>query len=211
DLAGKKLTADEKSVLAHKDELVQALTELDVKQQALQKQSALNDLKKKAVQLASQAAEEERAQRQQHDLDIATAGMGDQTRQRYQTQLSLLQKYQQQKEQLARDSRQKGTSGTEEYREAEQALTEHLNRQLNENRRYWQQLEFAQGDWKTGVMRAFQNYTENAGNAADTAAQMFTSAFNSMGDGLATFVTTGKLNFKSFTSSLLSDMAKIMA
>ncbi|MEB7742737.1 phage tail tape measure protein, partial [Escherichia coli] len=28
---------------------------------------------------------------------------------------------------------------------------------------------------------------------------------------LATFVTTGKLNFKSFTASLLSDLAKIMA
>ncbi|EGJ5012495.1 phage tail tape measure protein, partial [Escherichia coli] len=47
DLAGKKLTADEKSVLAHKDELIQALTLLDAKQQELQKQTALNDLKKK--------------------------------------------------------------------------------------------------------------------------------------------------------------------
>ncbi|EBW9262254.1 phage tail tape measure protein, partial [Salmonella enterica subsp. enterica serovar Enteritidis] len=39
DLDGKKLTADEKSVLARKDELIQALTLLDVKQQELQKQS----------------------------------------------------------------------------------------------------------------------------------------------------------------------------
>ncbi len=36
DLDGKKLTADEKSVLARKDELMQALTLLDVKQQELQ-------------------------------------------------------------------------------------------------------------------------------------------------------------------------------
>ncbi|HEI0086563.1 TPA: phage tail tape measure protein, partial [Escherichia coli] len=35
DLDGKKLTADEKSVLARKDELIQALTLLDVKQQEL--------------------------------------------------------------------------------------------------------------------------------------------------------------------------------
>ncbi|WP_231359800.1 phage tail protein [Escherichia coli] len=74
DLDGKKLTADEKSVLARKDELIQALTLLDVKQQELQKQTALNDLKKKTIQLTSQLAEEERAQRQQHDLDIATVG-----------------------------------------------------------------------------------------------------------------------------------------
>lgn len=111
DLAGKKLTADEKSMLAHKDELVQALTLLDAKQQELQKQTALNDLKKKSIQLASQLAEEERALRQQHDLDIATTGMGDKQRQRYQSQFSLQQKYQQQREQLERDSKQKGTYG----------------------------------------------------------------------------------------------------
>lgn len=211
DLDGKKLTADEKSVLARKDELIQALTLLDVKQQELQKQTALNELKKKTIQLTSQLAEEERAQRQQHDLDIATVGMGDQQRQRYQVQLSLRQKYQQQLEQLRRDSEQKGTYNTDDYRKAEQALTESLNRQLNENRRYWQQLEIAQGDWKNGVLRALQNVTENADNTAGTVEQLFTSAFSSMSDWLATFCTTGKLNFKSFTSSVLSDMSRIMA
>ncbi|EHH5000736.1 phage tail tape measure protein [Escherichia coli] len=211
DLDGKKLTANEKSVLARKDELIQALTLLDVKQQELQKQTALNELKKKTIQLTSQLAEEERAQRQQHDLDIATVGMGDQQRQRYQVQLSLRQKYQQQLEQLRRDSEQKGTYNTDDYRKAEQALTESLNRQLNENRRYWQQLEIAQGDWKNGVLRALQNVTENADNTAGTVEQLFTSAFSSMSDWLATFCTTGKLNFKSFTSSVLSDMSRIMA
>ncbi|MFK5961515.1 phage tail tip protein [Escherichia coli] len=79
DLDGKKLTADEKSVLARKDELIQALMLLDVKQQELQKQTALNDLKKKTIQLTSQLAEEERAQRQQHDLDNGAHFDGDQS------------------------------------------------------------------------------------------------------------------------------------
>ncbi|WP_436900931.1 phage tail tape measure protein [Escherichia coli] len=211
DLAGKKLTTDEKSVLAHKDELIQALTLLDAKQQELQKQTALNDLKKKTIQLTSQLAEEERAQRQQHDLDVAMAGMGDQQRQRYQSQLRLRQQYQQQLEQLERDSKQKGSYGSDAYRKAEQTLTDSLNRKLNENRRYWQQMDAAQGEWRNGTKRAFMNFTADADNAAGTAEQMFMSAFSSMGNGLATFVTTGKLNFKSFTSSVLSDMAKILA
>ncbi|MHR10537.1 phage tail tape measure protein [Escherichia coli] len=211
DLAGKKLTADEKSVLAHKDELIQALTLLDAKQQELQKQTALNDLKKKTIQLTSQLAEEERAQRQQHDLDVAMAGMGDQQRQRYQSQLRLRQQYQQQLEQLERDSKQKGSYGSDAYRKAEQTLTDSLNRKLNENRRNWQQMDAAQGEWRNGTKRAFMNFTADADNAAGTAEQMFMSAFSSMGNGLATFVTTGKLNFKSFTSSVLSDMAKILA
>ncbi|MEB7742866.1 hypothetical protein NGB58_27710, partial [Escherichia coli] len=85
----------------------------------------------------------------------------------------------------------KGTYGSDEYREAEQALTDSLNRQLNENRRYWQQMEAARGNWTRGVKRAWQNATADAGNYAGTAEQMVTSAFNSMGDALATFVTTG--------------------
>ncbi|HDD9102424.1 TPA: phage tail tape measure protein, partial [Escherichia coli] len=190
DLAGKKLTADEKSVLAHKDELIQALTLLDAKQQELQKQTALNDLKKKTIQLTSQLAEEERAQRQQHDLDVAMAGMGDQQRQRYQSQLRLRQQYQQQLEQLERDSKQKGSYGSDAYRKAEQTLTDSLNRKLNENRRYWQQMDAAQGEWRNGTKRAFMNFTADADNAAGTAEQMFMSAFSSMGNGLATFVTT---------------------
>ncbi|HAH6798591.1 TPA: phage tail tape measure protein, partial [Escherichia coli] len=145
------------------------------------------------------------------DLDIATTGMGDKQRQRYQTQFSLQQKYQQKLEQLERDSRQKGTFGTDEYRNAEQTLTDSLNRQLNENRRYWQEQELMQADWKNGAMRAFQNFTENADNTAGTVEQLFTSAFSGMGNSLATFVTTGKFSFKSFTSSVLSDMAKILA
>ncbi|AXC56220.1 DNA breaking-rejoining protein [Shigella flexneri 2a] len=46
DLDGKKLTADEKSVLARKNELIQALTAAGCEQQELQKQTALNDLRK---------------------------------------------------------------------------------------------------------------------------------------------------------------------
>ncbi|EJN3595633.1 phage tail tape measure protein [Escherichia coli] len=211
DLAGKKLTADEKSVLAHKDELIQALTLLDAKQQELQKQTALNDLKKKTIQLTSQLAEEERAQRQQHDLDVAMAGMGDKQRQRYQTQLNLLNEYQRNVRQLENVSRQNGTLGSQDYQAALQVQTDDLNKKQNENRRYWQQMDAAQGEWKNGTKRAFMNFTADADNAAGTAEQMFMSAFSSMGNGLATFVTTGKLNFKSFTSSVLSDMAKILA
>lgn len=119
--------------------------------------------------------------------DIATVGMGDQQRQRYQVQLSLRQKYQQQLEQLRRDSEQKGTYNTDDYRKSEQALTESLNRQLNENRRYWQQLEVVQGNWKNGVLRAFQDFTVDADNTAGTAEQVFSSAFSNMGNGPGNF------------------------
>ncbi|EFO7236179.1 phage tail tape measure protein, partial [Salmonella enterica] len=94
DLSGKKLTAEEKSVLAHKDEIEQALQKLDISQQDLQHQNALNELKKKTLTLTSQLTEEESRVRQQHAMALATMGMGDQQRGRYDERLKIQQQYQ---------------------------------------------------------------------------------------------------------------------
>ncbi|EDV4479119.1 phage tail tape measure protein [Salmonella enterica subsp. enterica] len=211
DLSGKKLTADEQSVLAHKDEIALALQKLDISQQDLQHQNALNELKKKTLTLTSQLADEESRVRQQHAMVLATMGMGDQQRGRYEERLKIQQRYQEQLEQLKRDSKAKGTYGSDEYRQAEQALKGSLNRRLAEWAEYNAKVDAAQGDWTLGASRALDNFMAQGSNVAGATEQMFTSAFNSMGDGLATFVTTGKLNFKSFTASIVSDLAKISA
>jgi lambda family phage tail tape measure protein len=62
-----------------------------------------------------------------------------------------------------------------------------------------------------GWTKAFTEYKKNAQTTADIGKNAFTSATTSMGDALATFVTTGKLNFKSLAASILADMAKIAA
>ncbi|HHD7938792.1 TPA: phage tail tape measure protein [Salmonella enterica] len=211
DLSGKKLTADEQSVLAHKDEIALALQKLDISQQDLQHQNALNELKKKTLTLTSQLADEESRVRQQHAMALATMGMGDQQRGRYEERLKIQQRYQEQLEQLKRDSKAKGTYGSDEYRQAEQALKGSLNHRLVEWAEYNAKVDAAQGDWTLGASRALDNFMAQGSNVAGATEQMFTSAFNSMGDGLATFVTTGKLNFKSFTASIVSDLAKISA
>ncbi|EBX3334735.1 phage tail tape measure protein, partial [Salmonella enterica subsp. enterica serovar Kirkee] len=211
DFSGKKLTADEQSVLAHKDEIALALQKLDISQQDLQHQNALNELKKKTLTLTSQLADEESRVRQQHAMALATMGMGDQQRGRYEERLKIQQRYQEQLEQLKRDSKAKGTYGSDEYRQAEQALKGSLNRRLVEWAEYNAKVDAAQGDWTLGASRALDNFMAQGSNVAGATEQMFTSAFNSMGDGLATFVTTGKLNFKSFTASIVSDLAKISA
>ncbi|EGF1662753.1 phage tail tape measure protein, partial [Salmonella enterica] len=132
DLSGKKLTAEEKSVLAHKDEIEQALQKLDISQQDLQHQNALNELKKKTLTLTSQLTEEESRVRQQHAMALATMGMGDQQRGRYDERLKIQQQYQDKLEQLKRDSKAKGTYGSDEYRQAEQELQASLDRRLAE-------------------------------------------------------------------------------
>ncbi|EGL4564317.1 phage tail tape measure protein [Salmonella enterica] len=211
DLSGKKLTADEKSVLAHKDEIEQALRGLDIKQQELQHQNALNELKKKTVTLTSQLADEESRVRQQHAMALATMGMGDQQRGRYEERLKIQQHYQEQLEQLKRDSKAKGTYGSDEYRQAEQELQASLDRRLAEWADYNAKVDAAQGDWTQGASRALDNFLAQGSNVAGMTENVFTNAFNGMADGIANFALTGKMDFRSFTVSMLSDLAKMEA
>ncbi|EAQ7979839.1 phage tail tape measure protein [Salmonella enterica] len=211
DLSGKKLTADEKSVLAHKDEIEQALRGLDIKQQELQHQNALNELKKKTVQLTSQLTEEEAKVRQQHAMSLATMGMGDQQRGRYEERLKIQQHYQEQLEQLKRDSKAKGTYGSDEYRQAEQELQASLDRRLAEWADYNAKVDASQGDWTLGASRALDNFLVQGSNVAGMTENVFTNAFNGMADGIANFALTGKMDFRSFTVSILADLAKMEA
>ncbi|WP_141133802.1 phage tail tape measure protein, partial [Salmonella enterica] len=211
DLSGKKLTADEKSVLAHRDEIVQALRGLDIKQQELQHQNAINELKKKTVQLTSQLTEEEAKVRQQHAMALATMGMGDQQRGRYEERLKIQQHYQEQLEQLKRDSKAKGTYGSDEYRQAEQALKGSLDRRLAEWADYNAKVDAAQGDWTQGASRALDNFLAQGDNVAGMTENVFTNAFNGMTDSIANFAVTGKGSFRSLTVSILADLAKMEA
>lgn len=211
DLSGKKLTADEKSLLAHKDEIALALQKLDISQQDLQHQNALNELKKKTVQLTSQLAEEEAKVRQQHAMSLATMGMGDEQRGRYEERLKIQQHYQEQLEQLKRDSKAKGTYGSDEYRQTEQELQDSLERRLVEWADYNAKVDASQGDWTQGASRALDNFLAQGSNVAGMTENVFTNAFNGMADGIANFALTGKMDFRSFTVSILSDLAKMEA
>ncbi|EHH0881623.1 phage tail tape measure protein [Salmonella enterica subsp. enterica serovar Cotham] len=211
DLSGKKLTADEQSVLAHKDEIVLALQKLDISQQDLQHQNVLNELKKKTLTLTSQLAGEESRVRQQHAMALATMGMGDQQRGRYEERLKIQQHYQEQLEQLKRDSKAKGTYDSDEYRQAEQALKGSLDRRLAEWADYNAKVDAAQGDWTQGASRALDNFLAQGGNVAGMTENVFTNAFNGMADSIANFSVTGKGSFRSLTVSILADLAKMEA
>ncbi|ECU1259056.1 phage tail tape measure protein [Salmonella enterica subsp. enterica serovar Dublin] len=210
DLSGKKLTADEQSVLAHKDEIALALQKLDISQQDLQHQNAFNELKKKTLTLTSQLADEESRVRQQHALALATMGMGEQ-RGRYEEHLKIQQHYQEQLEQLKRDSKAKGTYGSDEYRQAEQELQASLDRRLAEWADYNAKVDAAQGDWTQGASRALDNFLAQGGNVAGMTENVFTNAFNGMADSIANFSVTGKGSFRSLTVSILADLAKMEA
>jgi lambda family phage tail tape measure protein len=64
--------------------------------------------------------------------------------------------------------------------------------------------------FEAGAKRAFNSYVEGIKDVSKSTEQLFSNAFRGMEDTLVNFVMTGKLNFASLASSILSDMARIL-
>lgn len=74
-----------------------------------------------------------------------------------------------------------------------------------------QDIQNSNADWTNGFTKAVENAAADGRNFAKATETAVSGAFDSMGDALATFVTTGKLDFKSLALSIISDLAKIAA
>jgi lambda family phage tail tape measure protein len=72
-------------------------------------------------------------------------------------------------------------------------------------------IQKANYDWTNGFTAAVENAQDAGMNFAGTVEGALTGAFNNAGSALATFVTTGKLNFKDFALSVMADMATMAA
>ena len=63
--------------------------------------------------------------------------------------------------------------------------------------------------WEDGIKRALQSVIDEADDMASKAERGVTSMFKSMEDALVSFVTTGKLDFKSMADSIIADMVRM--
>ena len=72
------------------------------------------------------------------------------------------------------------------------------------------ELEY-QRTFEYGWQKAFATYAENASNSAKMAEQAFVSLQQNLEQTLTTFFETGKINFRSFISSIIHEIARLQA
>jgi lambda family phage tail tape measure protein len=96
---------------------------------------------------------------------------------------------------------------TAKLKDLEKAHTE-MTAQIVKND---EEIQAANADWTNGFTAAVENAQDAGMNFAGSVQQALTGAFDTAADSLANFVLTGKFNFKDFTVSILSDLAKIAA
>ena len=114
------------------------------------------------------------------------------------------------KEQL-KLAKQKGTMDPEEYKANMASLIAAHTEMKDVILKNDEDIRNANADWTNGFSKALQNAADEGANFAESTNRAVSGAFDSMGDALGEFVTTGKLNFRELAVSIISDMAKIAA
>lgn len=147
--------------------------------------------------------------KQSGEADVAAVGTGDRQNKLNQDLLAASRQFA--KEQLSLSKQLSKGMDFGEYSSKLKLATEAHDEMTAQILRNDADIQAANADWTNGFTKAVQNLADEANNMAGAVNSAVSGAFASMGDALGTFVTTGKLDFKSLASSILSDMAKIAA
>lgn len=185
-----RMSAHEKYVLAHKDALLaQFAKNAAISEEISQYETATKALQKMQEYTTNLSAKSKASQ--------ATFGMTSKNANRY-NEMSELD--------AQRDIALKGTTNpneiakiTEEYNKAKQALQQS-----------WQQEEINQTDWFAGLKVGINEFSDASKNMFDAFRDLGQQTMSSVSHSLTEFVTTGKMNFKSLTKSILTNIIEII-
>lgn len=111
---------------------------------------------------------------------------------------------------MARPVYSDGSVGDIDTQKLEELKANHQQMTLQVQSNYVAMTE-AQGNWINGATAAWDDYLNDSGNVASKSKEVFSKAFNTMGDAVTAFALTGKFSFSDFTKSVLTDMAKLAA
>ncbi|MDZ9521335.1 phage tail tape measure C-terminal domain-containing protein, partial [Escherichia coli] len=92
------------------------------------------------------------------------------------------------------------------FQEKMQALNDALEREKEIVRQKNEQLDIQAGDWVSGASQGFNNWLDDTKDISEQIKSTTTQMFDGMTDALGDFVTTGKANFRSFATSVISDL-----
>ncbi|WP_051423891.1 phage tail tape measure protein [Bordetella petrii] len=205
DIKGKlTLTAAEKSVLAE-EAVTRAVLERNVE---LQKEIQLRQEMVQLQVMQRAAADALNTDRQRYADELASFGLGPRAREQVQAQQRLYEDFRRQAQNAARDQA-RGQLSEAGYESQMEVLRQNLADRLDLQRQYYTDLRALEADWRAGAAGGLADYADMAANVADASRNAFSSAFQSMEDALADFVTSGKLSFADLAQSILNDLSRI--
>ncbi|HEM8303336.1 TPA: phage tail tape measure protein [Providencia stuartii] len=204
---GKRLTDDQKSLLANKALITAELERAAEYEKIIQRKEA----EVKIAAYNKQLMEETAQAQMQYEQTLEMTGKGSLEQGRLQEKFQLQNEFQKKQAELLKQYQDKSTGMTKEMYEKEtQFLSEQLQKRLAILDEFHTKQNEQRGNWKLGLQKGFAEFQERATDVYGNVAQISQSAFQGMSDSLSDFVLTGKANFADFTRSFLEMTTKML-
>ena len=174
----------------------------------------LNDVKKANIEMAKVAeftanlsAGNQNA-REDLNVDVQGAGLGDKERDRMKERLSIERGFLDQQRQLQL-SYQSGDITKSLYDQETSALNSAMSDRLRIQEDYYKSVDAMQSDWTAGLSDGLANWLDESSNYSASAANIVSSSMGSALDNVATMLMGNKASWKDWTTSVLSMIAKV--
>lgn len=201
-LKGQNLTADQKSLVSMQDQ-IRAQLQANA---ALEKEAQLRATVQKYQQESRKWAEEAEAMQRESALSLGKYSLSDRESADADARTAIMNRFNQRRIALEKDFTDHTSA---EYQTRLADLESAKQRELQITEQASQDKLTAEQDYTAGFRRGTLNWVDAARDANSQMESFSTGLFDSMTESLATFAISGKLSFKSFTVSILSDLAKI--
>lgn len=199
---GQQLTKGQQSLVSMQDQ-IRAQLQSNVQ---LEKDAALRKISLKYQQESRKWQEEANAMQREAGQGLGKYSLSDRESADADARLAIINRFEQRRAALEKDFTDHSSA---EYQARLADLESAKQRELQITQQSVDDRLDAEKDYTSGFRRGTKNWIDSARDANSQMAGYAGSLFDGMTDSLATFATTGKLNFKSFTVSVLSDLAKI--
>ncbi|WP_250451208.1 phage tail tape measure protein [Caballeronia sp. ATUFL_M2_KS44] len=167
--------------------------------------------RQRAVQVYTDALQQQLATQQAAaDSQVAGLSMGGNDRADFDRLLAIRQDYDRKVADLTKQQTEKRIDD-QQFNDELAATQDYYAKSVAIAQKSSADIRAANADWTTGARRALADYADDAANVAASTASTFQDAFRGMEDAFASFVTTGKLDFKSLATSVIADIARMQA
>lgn len=182
-------------------------------EQLAQEVDRLNDVKKaneenaKVAELVANLNAQNQNAREDLNVDVQGAGMGDKERDRMKERLSIERSFLEQQRQLQQEYAKTGDKSL--YDKQTSALNSAMSERLSIQEDYYKGMDAMQSDWSAGVSDGLANWLDTSSNYSASAASVVSSTMDSALDNVAAMLVGNKASWKDWTSSVLSMIAKV--
>ncbi|WGS46798.1 phage tail tape measure protein [Burkholderia sp. JSH-S8] len=213
DLRGKrtKLSDGDKSLLRDQQAIRAAYERAVQLEKEVRYHDAINKLKERSAQIDAELADYAAERQREVERELAAMPMGDNARELNQAMSRVGDEFRHRRDDFTKGARKDGTLGSPEYLAEIDRINRAEAQQVERERGYLDQRLAVQRDWRVGASRAVALYQESAENAAGRAEEAFTSSFRNLEDAVASFASTGKLDFRGLVDSMIADLARFAA